>query len=278
MGELVPSGQKFDRETLERIIRRAAELQATHQDIGDELNEQEVLDLGKEVGLPTHFVQQAILEERTQSVSESESTVIARWMGPKKLSIQRTVPGDEKEVEKSLAHWMETEELLTVKRRFKTSTSWEAKRGLFVAIRRLGGQRYALARTREILGEVTQLESGWSHVRLDADLSNSRAEYLGGALVSGATGAAMGGGALLLGLAAPLIIVPPLLGVVIGAGAATNRKGTVERVRVALEQVLDRLEHGEIKPAKQNAIGAAQVTRAIGEEVRRHFRGLGPKS
>ncbi len=278
MGKLVPSGQKFDRETLERIIRRAAELQATHQDVGDELNEQQILELGQEVGLPTRFVQQAILEERTQSVVASESTVIARWMGPKKLSIQRTVPGDEKDVEKSLAHWMETEELLAVKRRFKTSTSWEAKRGLFVAIRRMGGQRYALARTREILGEVTQLESGWSHVRLDADLSNSRAEYLGGAFISATTGVAMGGGALLLGLAAPLIIVPPLLGAVIGAGAATNRKGTVERVRVALEQVLDRLEHGEIKPPSQNAIGAAQVTRAIGEEVRRHFKGLRPKS
>ena len=277
MGDLVPSGKKFDRETLERIIRRASELQASQQDVGDDLTEDQIMDLGREVGLPTRYVQQAILEERTQAITQADNTLMARWMGPKKLSAHRTVPGNHEDVKKLLAFWMENEELLTVKRRFKSSTSWEAKRGFFVAVRKMGGQRFALSRTREVVGEVTQLESGWSHVRLEADLSNSRAEYLGGAVAMAASGTFVGGVAFMTGLIAPAIFLPPLLGAGLGIVVGRTRTNAVERVKVSLEQVLDRLEHGEIKLNQRDVPAAAQITRAIGEEVRKHFKGFGPK-
>jgi len=41
------------REALERIIKRAAELQAGEHDVGDGLTNNEVLALGKDVGIPT---------------------------------------------------------------------------------------------------------------------------------------------------------------------------------------------------------------------------------
>ena len=44
------------REALERIIKRAAELQAGAQDVGDGLTHDEVVALGKDVGIPSRYV------------------------------------------------------------------------------------------------------------------------------------------------------------------------------------------------------------------------------
>ena len=52
----------ISREALERIIQRAAELQAGERDIGDGLTKDEVLALGKDVGIPNRYLQQALLE------------------------------------------------------------------------------------------------------------------------------------------------------------------------------------------------------------------------
>src|SRR5207247_2511228 len=60
VGELTPD--RIDRETLDRIIRRAAELQTSERDIGEGLSREEVLALGKEVGIPAKYLQQAMLE------------------------------------------------------------------------------------------------------------------------------------------------------------------------------------------------------------------------
>ncbi len=56
-------GQELiSREALERIIKRAAELQASERDIGDGLTENELVALGKDVGIPAGYLRQALLE------------------------------------------------------------------------------------------------------------------------------------------------------------------------------------------------------------------------
>ena len=57
----------IDRKALERIVRRAAELQAGSQEIGEGLTSQEVLALGKDVGIPEGYLRQAMLEEQTRA-------------------------------------------------------------------------------------------------------------------------------------------------------------------------------------------------------------------
>ena len=59
-----PAG-RIDRTALERIIQRAAELQTAEREIGDTLTSDELLALGREVGIPVRYLQQALLEERT---------------------------------------------------------------------------------------------------------------------------------------------------------------------------------------------------------------------
>src|SRR5436853_520881 len=84
----------ISREALERIIQRAAELQAAERDIGDGLTKDELLALGQDVGIPARYLQQALLEERTRSVVEQGRGALAWLAGPSRLSAARVAPGD----------------------------------------------------------------------------------------------------------------------------------------------------------------------------------------
>jgi len=247
--DLVPPDERISREALERIIHRAAELHTKARDIGDQLTLDEVLELGKEVGIPTRHLQQALLEERARGVTAGDQEMLVKLAGPKRLSAARTVPGLEAEVETALSHWMTAQELLTIKRRYQQGRSWEARKDFLSALKRslgVGGRRYALARAKEILGRVEQLEDKWCHVTLIADLSNTRTErVVGGAafLTSGATLTTI---AVVLGVTAAVAVFPAVAGVVGGLAIARSHRSQVERVQVAMEQVLDGLERDEI--------------------------------
>src|SRR3954451_15532569 len=80
MAESTPAG--IDRAALERIIQRAAELQTSERDIGESLTPDDVLALGKEVGIPSRYLQQALLEERTRLAGGAPTGLIERAVGP----------------------------------------------------------------------------------------------------------------------------------------------------------------------------------------------------
>jgi len=109
------------REALERIIQRAAELQAGEQDIGEGLTEPEVLALGQDVGIPSRYLRQALLEERTRPPVEGRGGLLAWLVGPGRLSAQRVVAGEPAAVDRALGAWMQQEELLQVKRHSPTA-------------------------------------------------------------------------------------------------------------------------------------------------------------
>ena len=246
---LVPPDKRISREALERIIHRAAELHTKAHDVGDQLTPDEVLELGKEVGIPTRHLQQALLEERARGVTAGDQGMLVKLAGPKRLSAARTVPGQAAEVETTLSHWMTAEELLTIKRRYPQGRSWEARKDVLAALKRslgVGGRRYALARAKEILGRVEQLEDQWCHVTLIADLSNTRTERVAGAAAFLTSGAALTTIAVVLGVAAAVAVLPAVAGVAGGLAIARSHRSQVERVQVAMEQVLDGLEREEI--------------------------------
>ena len=247
--DLVPSDKRISREALERIIHRAAELHTKARDIGDQLTPDEVLELGKEVGIPTRHLQQALLEERARGVTAGDQGMLVKLAGPKRLSAARTVPGQAVNVEIALSHWMTAEELLTVKRRYPQGRSWEASKDFLTALKRslgVGGRRYALARAKEILGSVEQLEDRWCHVTLIADLSNTRTKRVAGGAAFLTSGAALTAIAVVLGVAAAVAVIPAVAGVAGGLAIARSHRSEVERVQVAMEQVLDGLERDEI--------------------------------
>jgi hypothetical protein len=272
MTDTVPHDQRIDRPALERIIRRAAELQAAEQDIGSGLSETDLMHLGSEVGIPAPYLQQAMLEERTQAFVGADSG-FRHWLaGPQYVIATRTVPLSAVEVERALHHWMTNDELLVVKRRADDYMSWEPKRDLLSTVRRdlnLSGKSYTLAGAREITAQVSALRDGRAHVRLVADLENSRQSHIrtGGFLaVAGAAATVIGA---TLGVAELVAVLPALGGGIGGFAWARSRRGRLERMHVALEQVLDRLERNEIRVPDATQQGSP-IAR-IADEVRRNL-------
>jgi len=271
-GELVP--QRLDRAALERIIQRAAELQAGEMDTGEGLSEQDLLKLGAEVGIPGRFLRQALYEETSRGGAERAGGAFARWAGPKLVAAARVVPGEKATIERALEAWMGETEALSVKRRLPDRTLWEPQQGLFAQMKRglaLDGKSYHLARAVEVSVSVTTLEEGYCHVALGADVSNTRRGALRGA------GAVAGVGAIvttaLVGasiVALPLIgFVPLAIGLGIGAGVPRAHHRSASRVQLALEQVLDGLEHGEIRPKPSFKAPRASAFVRIADEIKK---------
>jgi len=267
-------GELIRREALERIIQRAAELQAGERDIGEGLTEADVLALGQDVGIPTRYLRQALLEEQTRSVVTGGTGLFAWLTGPSLLTAERVVPGDRGAVERALTVWMEREESLQVKRRYPDRTTWEPRVGAFASIQRAlgaGGKTFALARATEVGGQVTQLETGFCHVRLVADVRGERARRLWGAALLVLWGAVLAGVLPALGALAPWAAVPTVVAWAAALAVARRHRRENERIQVGLEQVLDRVEHGEIKP--EHALPGPRVNTfvRIAEEFRKAF-------
>ena len=270
----------IDRKALERIVRRAAELQAGSQDIGEGLTSSEVFALGKEVGIPEGYLRQAMLEEQTRG-ADQESVGTWSWLtGPRAISTHRVVPGDRATVERALNRWMTEEELLQPKRQYADRTTWEAKAGAFASIQRAlsGRRRYSLASAAQISSQVAQLEPGFCLVRLEADVSQQRRNRISGGMVLATIGWGMTGAVALiappLALAQILMMVPGLGLTIGGAAIARTHRAANERVQIGLEQVLDRLERGEIR----SSAGQASLPFVrIAEEVRKVFENPKPK-
>jgi len=277
----------ISRDALERIIKRAAELQAGERDIGEGLTTDEVAALGKDVGIPDRYLRQAMLEEQTRTAPEVSTGTWAWLTGPRSIVAHRVVPGERDAVERALSRWMTEEELLQQKRRYADRISWEPKAGAFASIQRAiaGKRRYSLASAAEVNAQVIQLEPGFCLVRLEADIREQRTKRITGATVLAVVGWGMTGATMLiappLALAQALTLVPGIGLTLLGGGlVARSYRGANERLQLALEQVLDRLERGEIRSAaSQTALpGVPQTFARIAEEVRKAFENPRPKT
>jgi hypothetical protein len=268
----------IDRKALERIVRRAAELQASEQEIGEGLTSPEVMALGKDVGIPERYLRQAMLEEQTRTAPEVATGTWAWLTGPRSIVAHRVVPGDRAAVEREVSRWMTEDELLQPKRHYTDRTSWEAKAGAFASIQRAlsGRRRYSLASAAEISSQVVQLEAGFCLVRLEADIRQQRRNRISGGTVMALVGWGLTGATALiappLALAQVLMLVPAMGLTFGGAMVARTYRGANERMQVALEQVLDRLERGETR-----ATYAPPAFIRIAEEVRKVFENPKPK-
>jgi hypothetical protein len=267
------AGDLISREALERIIQRAAELQADERDIGEGLTRDEVLALGKDVGIPARYLHQALLAEETRAVGEAGGGggPLAWLFGPAALTATRVAPGDPPGVERALAAWLEQEELLQVKRRYPDHTTWEPKAGALASIQRAlgaGGKRFALAQAAEIAGSVASLESGFCHVQLRADIGNLRRQRLAGAAALFGFGTLATALAPVLGTLFPWMLLPVAILAVAAAGYARGHRRDNDRVQVGLEQLLDRLERGETRPEHRLAGPGVGALGRIADELR----------
>lgn len=257
------SSRPIDRAMLERVLRRASELQAgtSEPETERELTEAQLLEIGREVGLSPEHLRQALAEERTRVVLPTESTTVGRMVGPARAIASRTVRGSPERVLAILDGWMQRDECLQLKRRYLDRVVWEARRDLIGNAKRLfriGGRGYELTRAHDVAATAVAVDETRSLVRLEADLSPIRTSHVRmGALTAGA-GVVAGGSVLTAGLVAgamlaPVIAVAALPVIVAGGmgyGVVHGYARTARRVQLALEQLLDRLEFdgGEQRP------------------------------
>jgi hypothetical protein len=270
-------GDLISREALERIIQRAAELQAGERDIGEGLTQQELLSLGRDVGIPARYLKQAFLEEQTRSVEVPGRGALAWLFGPARLTAERVVPGDPTTVDRALSAWMEREESLQVKRRYADRTTWEPRVGAFASIQRAlgaGGKTFALARAAEVAAQATPLETGFCHVQLVADVRDLRLRRVGGAAALGALGVVVAASIPVLGVLAPWSLVPLGVASVAAVAVARRHRRENERITVGLEQVLDRVERGEIKAEHALAGPRTNALGRIADEIRKTLEAI----
>lgn len=245
--------ERLDRSTLERVLARAAELQSVSADPGDAmLTEEQLLDVGREVGLSPQHIRQALAEERSRILVPEERGGMARVFGAARVYASRTVRGTPETVFRDLDAWLQREESLQVKRRLPDRMLWEPRAGFINELRRdlnIGGFGYHLSKAREMAATAVPVDSERVLVRIEADLANLRLQRVaagGGVVGGGAIGTAT---LLALGFFAPVAALPAGIAVIGGYFLSRSHIPLVARAQIALEQLLDRLERGELPGA-----------------------------
>jgi hypothetical protein len=262
---------RVDRAAIERIIQRAAELQTGEREIGESLTPDEVISLGREVGIPEPYLRQALMEEQGRPMVPAPRGFLDRTMGDGIVSAQRVVRGDPEDVERTLAAYIEDEELLAVQRQ-------QPLRGVQAALKRGGAvfgrsRHFMLARASTVTATIAGLEPGYCHVALTADIRPARGAIIGGVAAVGTVGIA---GALVLGLLSPfwMVAIAPLpVAVGLGWGVGRRFHPIAARTLLGLERALDHLERGAVKPMHALNSGRPGIVATIIDDVRRAIEG-----
>ena len=250
----------LDRPALERVLARAAELQGAGAipESSDLLSESQLLEIGSEVGLSPAMLNQALAEERTRVTVPEERGLVAQIAGASFATATRTVPGTPRDVLATIDAWMQRDECLQVQRRFSDRITWEPQRGLFGKLRRtvnVSGRGYYLMDAGQVSATALPVDATRVVVRLDADIHASRARRVGmggflaamGAAASGILGLGLIVAHLPLFIAAGAAVIPFAGGSLAAYRLARTHRSVLSSVQLALEQVLDRLEHGEFE-------------------------------
>jgi hypothetical protein len=256
-----------DRAALERVLARAAELQSTSSDPGDlagDLTEAQILDLGKAVGLSPQHLQQALAEERTRvALPPSDRTVGRALFGIASVRASRVIAGVPDKMLSGIDGWMQREECLRVKRHLGDRIVWEPRADLLGNLRRalnIGGRGYALTRAFEVAATVAAVDDTRAVVTLEANLSAHRNQMATMAVVGTGVGAAGSGVLAVLGVFLPVAIVPIAVLPIVSFFTAKREQGrAATRAQLALEQLLDQLERGDLgrQPSILSALAAA---------------------
>ena len=272
------SDSSIDRAALERILRRAAELQTSEREIGEGLTPDDVLALGREVGIPGQYLQQAMIEERAHVEPTAPTGLADRLAGPPSVSAQRVVAGTQEEVTQALLAYMEEHELLCVQRQQPGRITWEPLGGFQATVRPLDrrvrfGKKLVHAVERADGGGDADAARGGIHPRDTGRRCPRAAPELSRRRHRGAVGGHGGGGgprrahALPRGrAAAPL---PFALGV--GYGVMRQYHPKLARIQLGLERTLDHLQQNDVRPRQLPPVRPGLVN-LLADEVRKALK------
>ncbi|MCU0635780.1 MAG: hypothetical protein MUE41_12975 [Gemmatimonadaceae bacterium] len=254
----LPTRPSLDRAALERVLARAAAMQAASPEDGEAISEAQLMEIAREVGLDPAHVQLAAAEERARAPIAVEAGLATTLAGPALSSGHRVVRGSVPETLQAIERWMTREEKLAVQRRFPDRLTFERRESAAVALDRalnLTGRRFDLARATQVAATVVPADQGRVLVRIDADQRDGRrasligavagasAIWMLGAVASFVSLVVLGGIFGLPSVALAMVLVMLAAGGIVGGLVLRAFRRSRARVQVAIEQLLDRLEH-----------------------------------
>jgi hypothetical protein len=181
----MPPRRQVAAEDLDLIVRRAAEIQNKRGSPGSQLlTEEEVVEIGRQVGLEPEYVRRAMAEVHAESLAPTPppgNRILELLAGDARVEVRRVVAGEPTLLQQQVEMLLRDREKLSALRRRPTRSVWEASAGIMDRLDRFmnfSGKEYALAETRQVELAVAETEPGWSLVTLAADLANKRDEVL----------------------------------------------------------------------------------------------------
>jgi len=242
-------------EDLDLIVRRAAAIQNKRGGPGSELlTEEEVIEIGRQVGLEPDHVRRAMAEVHAESLAPKRppgNRILDLIGGDSRVEVRRVVAGGPTVIQQQVEMLLRDREKLSALRRRPTRSVWEASGGIMDRLDRFmnfSGKEYALAETRQVELAVAETEPGWSLVTLAADFANKRDEvlYTAGsfvavaAILAGVFVGVQAGYASVLAWGAGLF-AGLLVGVTGGGVAVPLMRRTVDKRRNRIELILEGL-------------------------------------
>ena len=287
--------QVISRAALERVLARATELHAASADVPESLSESQLVEIGREVGIPAEHLRIALAEERTrQPLAELEHGPILDALGTPTVSAQRSVAGTPAEIIANIDTWMKREEGLDTNRRTAERMTWSPRNGPLSFIYNAAGRngnRLELVRADRVSASVTAIDAARTVVRFDAELTRLRRTQrnlmvglgigLNGlvfvtvavpllvlALATGEPGATANG--ILSGVIAFIAATQAAAGYGIWRLLRAQYRKTLSAVQQKLERLLDDIEHGAMnaRPSligqlREAMLGATQPLRGL---------------
>lgn len=258
-----PSRQSkaLSRSEFDEVMRRATEL-ALSETEGDaqEVSEEEMFRIAREVGLDPHHVRSALGEVRSSAVGLSEgdpnATFFDRVYGPSIVRTSRVVHGIPPKLADTLDEYMVAGRLLQRVRRgpvvlqYRPSVDWMSQ----IARAASGtARKYYLAASKSVEIHLHQVDGSRTHVEFIVD-PGIQGDYAGGGIAASAFGGLAGAGGSFVAVSS---VAPQLAGVAAGIAVATGIVAVVTKVTsrmyrkkwsevlAEVEGVLDQLEMGE---------------------------------
>lgn len=233
---------------VERIVRRAVELQVEDDLALPALDERALHRVAAELGIEPGHLRRAIAEART-GLERPEPSILDRVFAPASVVESRTMHGDRDSVEARIGEWMHSQEGLRLRRKNPDGAIWERDPHVLTKVRmamRMGRGSRVLRNSRKVAHRIQEIRADEQAVALEAETHTLRTV---GATTMAALGAVASAGAAWGAAAgAPEIAIPAAVaGFALGSGViVAGIKSWLGRIRDGLRRVLDSVSTPEI--------------------------------
>ena len=239
----MPDQESLDEETIDRIMRRAAEL--ANQDTG--VDAESLVAAAVEAGIPPDSIRLSVALDRLGPTPEARR--LDRVVGVGVVVVERTIGLAADDLFERLDEWLTRGHHLRRIQREGLVGEWRKRADIAAKVQRrarsLGGGA-GLGSARIIQAQVSPVDEDRAIVRVEVDRTRGRKTSLG--VAGGVSGSTVVGGALAASSATPLgaVVVPGIVAVGVAGGLS---KRAARHVDLELTHLLDALAAGR-RPTK----------------------------